>query len=110
MSGTSLDGIDVALLRTDGEDVVDRGPAATYPYRPDQQAVLHDVLQQAKSLEDREARPGILAEAEAAFEAALARDEASVAALVSVAEVKRRRGQWRSAEPLLKRAARLSPR
>jgi anhydro-N-acetylmuramic acid kinase len=67
MSGTSLDGIDVALLRTDGEDVVDRGPAATYPYRPDQQAVLHDALQQAKSLEDREARPGILAEAERAL-------------------------------------------
>ena len=67
MSGTSLDGIDVALLRTDGQDVVDRGPAATYPYRPDQQAVLHDALQQAKSLEDREARPGILAEAERAL-------------------------------------------
>ena len=67
MSGTSLDGIDVALLRTDGEDVVDRGPAATYPYRPDQQAVLHDALQEAKSLEDREARPGILAEAERAL-------------------------------------------
>jgi anhydro-N-acetylmuramic acid kinase len=67
MSGTSLDGIDVALLRTDGEDVVDRGPAATYPYRPDQQAVLHDALQEAKSLEAREARPGILAEAERAL-------------------------------------------
>jgi anhydro-N-acetylmuramic acid kinase len=57
----------VALLRTDGQDVVDRGPAATYPYRPDQQAVLHDALQEAKSLEDREARPGILAEAERAL-------------------------------------------
>jgi anhydro-N-acetylmuramic acid kinase len=67
MSGTSLDGIDVALLRTDGQDVVDRGPAATYPYRPDQQAVLHDALQEAKSLEAREARPGILAEAERAL-------------------------------------------
>ena len=67
MSGTSLDGIDVALLRTDGEDVVDRGPAATYPYRPDQQAVLHDALTEAKSLETRDARPGILAEAERAL-------------------------------------------
>jgi anhydro-N-acetylmuramic acid kinase len=64
MSGTSLDGIDVALLRTDGEDIVDRGPSATYPYRPDQQALLHDALQEAKSLADRQARPGILAEAE----------------------------------------------
>ena len=67
MSGTSLDGIDVALLRTDGEDVVERGPAATYPYRPDQQAVLHDALAEAKSLVSRDARPGILAEAERAL-------------------------------------------
>ncbi len=67
MSGTSLDGIDVALLRTDGEAEVRRGPAATYPYRPDQQAVLHDALQQARTLDSREARPGILAEAERAL-------------------------------------------
>lgn len=67
MSGTSLDGIDVALLRTDGQDEVSRGPAATYPYRPDQQAVLHDALQEAKTLETRDARPGILAEAERAL-------------------------------------------
>jgi len=67
MSGTSLDGIDVALLRTDGEDLVQRGPSATYPYRPDQQAVLQDALQEAKSLEARDARPGILAEAERAL-------------------------------------------
>ncbi len=67
MSGTSLDGIDVALLRTDGESEVSRGPAATYPYRPDQQAVLHDALQEAKALETRDSRPGILAEAERAL-------------------------------------------
>lgn len=67
MSGTSLDGIDVALLRTDGEDMVERGPAATCPYRPDQQALLRDALSEAKSLEARDARPGILAEAERAL-------------------------------------------
>ena len=69
MSGTSLDGIDVALLRTDGEDEVHRGPSATYPYRPDQQALLQEALAEAKSLEDRNARPGILAEAERALTA-----------------------------------------
>jgi anhydro-N-acetylmuramic acid kinase len=65
MSGTSLDGIDVALLQTDGEDAVERGPAATYPYRPDQQALLHDALADAKAVTKREARPGSLARAEA---------------------------------------------
>lgn len=64
MSGTSLDGIDVALLATDGEAVVKRGPSRTYPYQPDQQAMLKDALDEAKSLTDRTARPGILAEAE----------------------------------------------
>ena len=32
MSGTSLDGIDAAMLTTDGERVFEHGPAATYPY------------------------------------------------------------------------------
>ncbi|WP_245414606.1 anhydro-N-acetylmuramic acid kinase [Aestuariivirga litoralis] len=67
MSGTSLDGIDVALLRTDGEEQVSHGPSATFPYRPDQQAVLHDALTEAKALTSRDARPGILAEAERAL-------------------------------------------
>ena len=67
MSGTSLDGIDVALLVTDGEDHVERGAAATYPYRPDQQALLQDALREAVALKDRDARPGILAAAEQAL-------------------------------------------
>ena len=35
MSGTSLDGIDAAVLITDGEDVVDVGPALHIPYKRD---------------------------------------------------------------------------
>lgn len=32
ISGTSMDGIDVALLRTDGRDLIEHGPGATRPY------------------------------------------------------------------------------
>jgi len=32
MSGTSMDGIDVALIRSDGETHVETGPSATFPY------------------------------------------------------------------------------
>ena len=34
ISGTSMDGIDVALLRTDGRQRVEAGPGRTYPYDP----------------------------------------------------------------------------
>jgi len=64
MSGTSLDGIDVALLSSDGEEEVDRGPSRVFAYRPDQQALLQDAIAEAVNLTDRMARPGILAEAE----------------------------------------------
>ena len=64
MSGTSLDGIDVALVRTDGEDIVHRGPARTYSYEPDQREMLREAIAEAKSLTDRRARPGCLAATE----------------------------------------------
>lgn len=44
MSGTSLDGVDVALLDTDGETVAGLGPAATIPYGADQRLALMGVL------------------------------------------------------------------
>ena len=77
MSGTSLDGIDVAHIRTDGEAVAERGRPQTYPYTEDQRGLLSKALHAAKTLTGRTARPGILAEAEAALttwhaEAALA--------------------------------------
>jgi anhydro-N-acetylmuramic acid kinase len=64
MSGTSLDGIDVALLRTDGENVVERGPAQTFAYDAAQQDMLRNALSEAATLKDRRARPGVLADVE----------------------------------------------
>ena len=65
MSGTSLDGIDVALIKTDGENLVERGPSATYTYDPNQQAMLRQALIDASDITDRQQRPSNLAEVEA---------------------------------------------
>ena len=32
MSGTSLDGVDIAQITTDGKKIVELGPSATIPY------------------------------------------------------------------------------
>ncbi len=44
MSGTSMDGIDVALLRSDGEALVEPGPGFSYPYAPALAADLREVV------------------------------------------------------------------
>ena len=44
MSGTSLDGIDAALIRTDGERVAELGPWLSQPYEPAFRARLAAVL------------------------------------------------------------------
>ena len=64
MSGTSLDGIDVALLTTDGVSAGQRGPSATYPYPPEFRALLRQALADATALTARDHRPGCLAQAE----------------------------------------------
>jgi anhydro-N-acetylmuramic acid kinase len=64
MSGTSMDGIDVALLETDGEEAVVRGPRATYPYPVDFRARLAAALDDARGLVRRTDRPGCLADVE----------------------------------------------
>ena len=64
MSGTSMDGIDVALIDTDGENAVQRGPARTFAYDSELRAALVRAIEAARGLSDRNARPGCLGEVE----------------------------------------------
>jgi anhydro-N-acetylmuramic acid kinase len=64
MSGTSLDGVDVALIETDGEGIGAVGPSFCRPYTDDERAALRGALAAAAILTDRAARPGVLAQAE----------------------------------------------
>jgi anhydro-N-acetylmuramic acid kinase len=64
MSGTSMDGIDVALVRTDGRSFVDRGPFLGVPYDAGFRSRLKEALDIARSLRDRQHRPGPLADIE----------------------------------------------
>ncbi|WP_320201506.1 anhydro-N-acetylmuramic acid kinase [Agrobacterium sp. rho-13.3] len=64
MSGTSMDGIDIALLHTDGETIVKHGPSGYFPYDPQLRAVWQKALVTAKSITQRTERPGDLAQAE----------------------------------------------
>jgi anhydro-N-acetylmuramic acid kinase len=64
MSGTSLDGIDLALVETDGEAHVRRGASHTLHYTPEQQTELRRALALAKPLSRRENLPGPLQQIE----------------------------------------------
>jgi anhydro-N-acetylmuramic acid kinase len=66
MSGTSLDGVDVALIETDGRQIRAFGPSGYRPYTDHERGLLRQALNEAVNLLHREARPGILREAERA--------------------------------------------
>jgi len=64
MSGTSMDGIDVGLLQSDGHSRLRRVTGASYGYDGPFRALLRQAMRDASGLSDRMARPGCLGEAE----------------------------------------------
>lgn len=64
MSGTSMDGIDVALIETDGETISRFGPSALHSYQEHEVATLRRAMEAAPALRTRTERPGVIAEAE----------------------------------------------
>lgn len=80
MSGTSLDGVDVALIETDGRRIKALGPSGYRSYSEPERRLLRQALFEAVKLAERHERPGILAEAERAV--TLAHAEAVAAFIV----------------------------
>jgi anhydro-N-acetylmuramic acid kinase len=64
MSGTSYDGVDVALINTDGDSIGRIGPTGYRPYSDQERAVLRRAIAAAVNVGDRNERPKIIAEAE----------------------------------------------
>jgi anhydro-N-acetylmuramic acid kinase len=64
MSGTSLDGVDAALLETDGEGVVRPGPGLTVPYDAETRALLRAAIDAARGMARGDPVPPAIVEAE----------------------------------------------
>jgi anhydro-N-acetylmuramic acid kinase len=64
MSGTSYDGVDVALIDTDGEEIGRLGPTGYRPYSDQERDLIRRAIAIAANLVHRGERPKLIAEAE----------------------------------------------
>lgn len=64
MSGTSLDGVDAALIETDGEVIKAFGPSLYRPYSEAERGTLRAALAAGPAVTERNDRSGVLGEAE----------------------------------------------
>jgi anhydro-N-acetylmuramic acid kinase len=64
MSGTSMDGIDVALIETNGTDITASGATFYRPYSADERALLSEALKEGARLQHRDERSSGLLRAE----------------------------------------------
>ena len=64
MSGTSLDGVDAALIETDGEDIARSIASLTIPYSPETRALLRAALEEARNVEQGAPVPYAIRDAE----------------------------------------------
>src|SRR5947199_6654672 len=64
VSGNSYDGVDRAIIETDGETIRRLGPTGYRPYNDQEREVVRRAIAVAVHLTDRNARPAMLPEAE----------------------------------------------
>jgi anhydro-N-acetylmuramic acid kinase len=61
MSGTSMDGVDVALIETNGETISRLGPAMGFSYSGPERQLLREAVDAARTVTKRDDRTGVLA-------------------------------------------------
>ncbi len=84
MSGTSMDGVDVALVETNGETVTELGPVMGFGYEPPERQLLREAVDWARALTRRDDRSGVLSLAE---DMVTARHAACVRAFLDAAAI-----------------------
>ena len=79
MSGTSVDGVDVALIETDGECVASFGPCLTVPYADDVRRLIRSAFGAGQPTDTTRAAEQAVTDAHVAGRARAGRSEHGVA-------------------------------